>query len=63
MILGRRIGEHMCTAGFMKDTLLAGKVTSHLGHIQIQIGSSWGRITVVNGQQVAVSALRYLVRT
>ena len=31
----------------------AGKVTSHRGHIQIQIGSSWGKVERVNGQEVA----------
>lgn len=29
-----------------------GKVTSHDGHIQIQIGSSWGKVVLINGQQV-----------
>ena len=31
----------------------AGKVTSHNGHIQIQIGSSWGKVERLNGQEVA----------
>lgn len=30
-----------------------GKVTSHKGHIQIQIGSSWGKVERLNGQEVA----------
>lgn len=31
---------------------IAGKVTSHKGRIQIQIGSSWGKIERINGEEV-----------
>ena len=30
----------------------AGKVTSHRGHIQIQIGSSWGKVEHIKGQEI-----------
>lgn len=32
--------------------MCTGKVTSHNGHVQIQIGSSWGKISLINGQTV-----------
>lgn len=31
----------------------AGKVTSYKGHIQVQIGSSWGKVERINGEEVS----------
>ena len=36
---------------------IAGKVTSHKGHIQIQIGSSWGKVERINGEEVRCGIL------
>ncbi|BDA42376.1 probable metal chaperone YciC at N-terminal half [Coccomyxa sp. Obi] len=36
-----------------KTYLVTGKVTSHKGRIQIQIGSSWGKVERINGEEVA----------
>ncbi|KAK9817275.1 hypothetical protein WJX72_012139 [[Myrmecia] bisecta] len=36
-----------------KCYMVSGKVTSHKGHLQIQIGSSWGRVSLVHGESVA----------
>lgn len=35
-----------------KYYLLSGRVTSHRGRLQVQIGSSWGRLEHVNGHEV-----------
>ncbi len=49
----RCIDRSQAPANSIQSTLLrAGKVTSHDGHIQIQIGSSWGKISLINGQKV-----------
>lgn len=36
-----------------------GKVSSYKGHMQIQIGSSWGSVVKVNGEEVRGQARRF----
>ena len=38
--------------GFDRCHMHAGEVTSHKGVMQIQIGSSWGKVEKVNGLEV-----------